>query len=154
MRQIPQTIVFDASIAVKLFIHATDSMQARTVYSFLVDGARVAHIFVPDLLYFECANAFWKYVRQTGYATADACQDLRDLLNLPFMVIPGDAIVDQALEIACRNQISVYDASYVALADHLKTSLVTADQRLAKLFAGSSPPVELLADYAASISHQ
>jgi len=46
----------------------------------------------------------------------------------------------------CRLNIGVYDACYIALAEGLECSLVTADEPLARRLAGEGLPVLYLGD--------
>ena len=55
---------------------------------------------------------------------------LDDLLDLPVQRAPHRAMLRRCWEL--RDNLSVYDAAYVALAEILDTPLITADARLAK----------------------
>ncbi len=54
------------------------------------------------------------------------------VLALPFRRVAVGAIVGDALQLAVRLGLSVYDACYVALALACHLPLVTADRRLAQ----------------------
>ena len=66
----------------------------------------------------------------------------RDLADLPVVAWPHGPLLGRAW--ALRENVSAYDAVYVALAEALEAQLVTADRRLAKAVAAVAN-VELLA---------
>ncbi|MFG2300193.1 PIN domain-containing protein [Actinacidiphila glaucinigra] len=51
--------------------------------------------------------------------------------------MPGYALLDRVWEL--RADLSAYDASYVALAEHLKCALVTGDARIERAKAARCP---------------
>ncbi len=52
-------------------------------------------------------------------------------MRLPLAVVPMRELVRNAVEIASTRGLSVYDGSYVALAEANDAVLVTADRKLA-----------------------
>jgi len=124
--------VIDASVLVKLFLPEAGSEQAQVLMEEVLarhpDGPAV-----PDLIYAECGNVFWKKV-QRGELTADAAHAcMADLCALPMRVFPLSALAENALDWALRYRITVYDAAYAVLAATLDTPLHTADAALARL---------------------
>jgi predicted nucleic acid-binding protein len=138
--------VVDASVAIKLFLVEPLSDRADA----LLDHLTVAHpprFYVPDLLFVECANILWKYVRLFRYPQDAAQQDIADLVSLPFQVIPTAGLVAEALAVAVTHGITAYDAVYVALSRRFSLPLVTADETLARRLAKSEFDVRFLADW-------
>ena len=129
------TFVVDASVAVKLFLDEPLAAQARTLFSRLA-APTPAVLHVPDLLYVECANILWKYVRRHGYDAETAAAHLDDLTALDLVSTPTAVLVTAALRLAAAEGITAYDACYVALADAAGAALVTADERLVNQLAG------------------
>ncbi len=88
-------------------------------------------IAVPALLYYEVANILlFGRSRPPAGAAAEA---LTDLFSIPLVVaMPAPDAADSALRLASQHGLSYYDASYVALAEALGCTLLTADQRLAR----------------------
>ncbi len=83
----------------------------------------------PDLLRIEVMSVIR---RQTGVGTLTTIQANRaieNLLELPLTVYPTGALLRRAW--ALRNNMTTYDACYVALAEALDCALLTADIRLA-----------------------
>ena len=138
--------VVDAGVAVKLFLVEPLSDRADALFDHLT-AADPPRFYAPDLLFIECANILWKYVRFFRYADAAAQQDLADLTNLPFQVVSSVELAAEALTIAIAQGITAYDAVYVALSQRLSVPLVTADQALVRRLAGSEFDVRFLADW-------
>ncbi len=132
--------VIDASVLVKLFLPESGSEQAQAlieqVFARHPDGPAV-----PDLIYAECGNVFWKKV-QRGELTAKAAQAcMADLCALPMQVFPLSELAENALDWALRYHITVYDAVYATLAAALCTQLHTAEAALVRLLKRA--PVEV-----------
>jgi predicted nucleic acid-binding protein len=88
----------------------------------------VAHRIVlaaPSLLVWEVGNAL-RYSQELG--SADVRSALRDLIDLQIVLYEPDADwLEDAVEWAYQRNWTLYDASYVALARHLRAALYTAD---------------------------
>lgn len=103
-----------------------------------------ALLLIPDLCLLECASVLLKQV-QRQLLSMDECRDLMtDLLQLPLRPTSASELAVAALEQAMALSLSVYDASFLALALKHDALLITADQRLAKAAAslGCAAPVE------------
>jgi predicted nucleic acid-binding protein len=82
--------------------------------------------------------------RQLAAGTIDerrAWFALSDLVELPMMRAPHRPLLPRCWEL--RDNLTMYDAAYVALAEDLESLLLTADARLSQA-AGPRCPVELL----------
>ena len=116
-------IVVDASTVVAAL---TDRGQIGRWAEPLVFGDAVA---APHLLPVEVASALRRLVaseRLTGDAAALAHHDL---LGLPVDLLPYDAVAERVWEL--RENVTPYDAWYVAIAELLGAPLATVDDRLA-----------------------
>ena len=117
-------IVLDASAAVELLL---GSSAGRQVAGSIGDCSSVHY---PELMPVEAISALRRLVARdvVGYDRArDAVQDLGDLSGHSHR---HDLVLEQAFALSSR--FSVYDAIYVALADVLDATLLTADGRLAR----------------------
>jgi predicted nucleic acid-binding protein len=86
---------------------------------------------VPDLVYGEVANALLRYVRAGRLAATDADEAIRLILEVPLRAVSLRSLAVDALTLAREIGLSVYDATYVLLAEATAATLVTADRRLA-----------------------
>jgi len=95
----------------------------------VVERLRGATLHAPLLLGFEVANAFLKKMRAAPVerqALIEAFSLLDELPIAPKVVDLGEAII-----LAERAKLTVYDASYLWLAHALGAELVTLDEKLA-----------------------
>jgi predicted nucleic acid-binding protein len=134
------TFVIDASVAVKWFHQEPDTRQAEILEERIAGGDIRA--IVPPLLFYEVANAL---TLKAGSHLEEIIAAHHILVSLPFHVTEVlYTILEDAILIARRHRLSVYDAIYVALAIASHASLVTADKKLAE--AVGAPVVLLLSD--------
>jgi predicted nucleic acid-binding protein len=131
----PFHCIVDASVAIKLYLAEPLAAEATALFGLLADPANVFH--VPDLFYVECANIFWKYVQRHLATAAQATGYLTSLKALPLYRTPTFDLVDDALSLALAQGITAYDACYMALAQRLGLSLITADQKLEQKLAAA-----------------
>lgn len=116
-------IVVDASVVLELLLGLPLGTAAQEQL-FGADGG--AH--APDHLNAEVLHVLRRYERR-GIITAERSHEgLADLLDLPIARYPSLALIERAW--ALRRDLTAYDALYVALAEALDASLVTADGRL------------------------
>jgi predicted nucleic acid-binding protein len=83
----------------------------------------------PDLLRVEVASVLRRHAH-TGHLTparADAALD--DLLDFPIRVFPTRPLLRRVWEL--RKYLTTYDGCYIALAEAVDSTLLTADRRLA-----------------------
>lgn len=137
--------VLDASVVIKLFVDEELSQAARKLLEGMV-SPDPDEFYVPDLLFPECGNVLWKYVRFYSYEPELARENLADLTDLAFQVVPTVELVKDAFEVANHHGITVYDACYIMLAQRLALPLVTADEKLVQRFAGTGLPIKFLGD--------
>ncbi len=88
-----------------------------------------------DLAIKETANALWKRAKLIGDISEEKAltllDDLVDIKKLLLKTEPQDAYLRNALEIALRHNIIIYDALFIAQALAKKALLVTADKKQA-----------------------
>jgi predicted nucleic acid-binding protein len=95
----------------------------------------------PALLPFEVANVLRRLRLAGRLSAAEATVAGQDAARLPIELWPFEVVADRVA--ALGDAATAYDASYVALAEHLDATLVTADRRLAAA-PGLACPVELV----------
>lgn len=85
----------------------------------------------PALLRIEAANVL-RTLAAKGALPAEDADALFDLLqDAPMDIVdPDDPLEVRALELALKLGLPVYDCIYLALAERLERTLITADRRL------------------------
>jgi predicted nucleic acid-binding protein len=142
--------VVDASVVIKLFVDEELSQTARKLLEGIANPDP-DEFYVPDLLFPECSNVLWKYVRFYNYESKLARENLADLTELAFQVVPTGELVKGAFEIAINHSITVYDACYVTLAGQLDLPLITADKKLVNHLEGIGLLIQFLGDLSPSV---
>ena len=129
-------IVLDASALVE-FLLGTDLGQS--VAARVADPTLGLH--VPHLADVEVAQALRRFVREGVLDPASAAVALKDLRSLDLERHGHEPLLDRVW--ALRNNLTAYDAVYVALAEALESTLLTCDGRLARA-PGVSAQIELV----------
>jgi predicted nucleic acid-binding protein len=117
-------IVVDASATVELLLR---TKAGARLAERLLDGdeATVA----PHLLDVEVAQAL-RRAASRDIGEGRASQALEDLADLPCQRFPHHVFLQRIWQL--RASLSAYDAAYVALAEGVEATLITADRRLAR----------------------
>ena len=145
--ELPHHCVVDASVAIKLFVEEDDSTKADALFDALASNPN-ARFVVPDLFYVECANILWQYARRGECSAEEASRSVGRLLSLVLDGLWDALIVEDALALAVANDITVYDACYVAAAQRCNAPLITADEKLASKVGGEVANIVLLGEIA------
>lgn len=139
----PARYVIDASVGIKLVVEEPGSDDAHALLARVADDPN-GRIYVPGLFYAECANVLWKHVKRLRLTEERAAENLSRLLALPVTELRTRDVATAALRLAIEHDISAYDATYVASAEHANAPLVTADGPLIERFRGKRPAVSSL----------
>ncbi|MEL6269498.1 MAG: type II toxin-antitoxin system VapC family toxin [Chloroflexota bacterium] len=137
--------ILDASIVVQHFIQDAQTEHVDALFDMVGDTV-TAHI--PQFCLLECANVLWKHVRFHGVSKEDALQLTRDMDNLSLNITPVQDLLPRALEIGLTHQLAVYDSVYIAMAEHLKFSLITVDAKQAKAATATGITLKPVTDFA------
>lgn len=117
-------VVCDSSTLIALLLDSGDDGQWAAGR---LSGMELS---APDLVTYESANIIRRH-ELAGLITNDQARLAHaDLLDLAIEQWPYEAFASRAWEL--RKNLSIYDASYVALAEALETTLVTLDSRMAR----------------------
>ena len=117
-------IVVDASVATEAV--AGSSERNLKVLRRITREAALA----PHVLDLEVTSALRGLVRRGELAEPLARSGLRHLAVLPVTRLPHEPLLARCWEL--RDNLTVYDATYVALAETIGATLLTYDQRLAR----------------------
>jgi len=115
-------IVPDASIVAPALIDAgADGERARAALA-------GADLVAPALLDLEVTSVLRRLVAAGSLEVVRAGQAMADLVDLPVERVTHEGLVARCWELS--HNLTPYDAAYVALAEALDGTLVTADARL------------------------
>jgi len=128
-------IVVDASVIVTaLFDDGPDGDMTRAR---LIDERLAA----PHLIDIEVVSAWRRLASAGSLDERRSAMALTDLRQLRIERVPHGQLIERCWEL--RNNLTIYDAAYVALAELLDIGLLTADTRLARA-PGTRCPIEVL----------
>jgi predicted nucleic acid-binding protein len=117
-------IVVDASAAFEFLLRTTIGLRIEGIIA-------EADLFAPDLLDVEIASALRRHVRRGYLAEKRASQALDDLFAWDIERISNRQLVRQAWDL--RDNVTVYDAVYLAAARRHNASVITSDGPLARI---------------------
>jgi predicted nucleic acid-binding protein len=118
-------IVLDASALVELLL---GTEAGRTIAARTADPRLGLH--APHLADVEVAQALRRYVREGLLEASAAAAALVELRALDLERHSHEPLLDRVW--ALRENVTAYDAVYVALAEALEAPLLTCDARLAR----------------------
>jgi len=128
-------IVADASALVDLLLNRPGGSRTAAAL------ARERTVHAPHLAETEVLSALRRWVGRGELAPERAASALDDLAALPLARHAHHPLTPRIW--ALRERLSAYDATYVALAEVLEATLVTADRRLARAAAKLLPSILL-----------
>ena len=119
-------IVVDASVAVEVLLQldAADALMDR-----LFVGGESLH--APQLFDVEVAQVIRRYALAGDITAARGAEAVRDLADLPVTRHGHVPLLDRMWLL--RNNLTAYDATYIALAEALDAVLLTRDVALARI---------------------
>jgi len=124
-------VIVDASVSAKWYLDEEHSDKARLLRDEFVAGH--LGITVPSLMFYETLNA----LRYSGaYDEKELGMAANSLSKYGFEVWePRGPVYRETAHLSMRHGITVYDAAYVALSEHLHAPLYTADGELTEKFS-------------------
>jgi predicted nucleic acid-binding protein len=127
-------IVLDASAAIDWLLQTAAGVR---IEQRIFSHRETLH--APHLIDLEVAQVLRRLVREAAISAHRAEQAVEDLLDLRIVRYPHFVLLPRIWQL--RNNLSAYDAAYVALAEKLGARLITCDNRLANA-SGHHAPVE------------
>ncbi|KJL31452.1 type II toxin-antitoxin system VapC family toxin [Microbacterium azadirachtae] len=126
-----ELLVIDASAVVALI--AVNAGETRWLSERIGD----AMLFAPSLLLTEVDGALRGLELGRKLSTPQVVASRWHARRLPIEFWPGEAIAERAWEL--RTDLTIYDASYVALSERLGAVLLTGDRRIANAGVARCP---------------
>jgi predicted nucleic acid-binding protein len=129
-------IVVDASAVLETLLRTPN---AAAVEKRLFEPSQTLH--APHLLDVEVAQVLRRYARNGEIDDERGRAALADLADFPLRRYPHDFLLPRVWDL--RQNLTAYDAVYVALAEALDAPLLTCDRRLATA-PGHQARIELM----------
>lgn len=123
--------IVDASVVIKWFVPEVHSDAARQLLQ------TTDQYLAPDLLFPEVGNVIWKKVRRDELSPRQGRDLALDISKVAVETVPARSLFEDACDMAIATGLTVYDATYVALAARLETKMITADERLVRTAASN-----------------
>jgi predicted nucleic acid-binding protein len=117
-------IVVDASVGLEVLLRTP---RGRKIEPRLLAESQL--LCAPHLLDVEVAQVLRRYALAGELDAQRGAEALQDLADLPIERYPHDVLLPRVWEL--RDNLTAYDAVYIALAEILGAALMTADRRLA-----------------------
>jgi predicted nucleic acid-binding protein len=127
--------VVDASVLVEFLTGGEHREEAEHAIG------RERWVWAPALVDAEVGNALRRLVRSKRIGPRKGAAALDDFLDMRIQRIPHRSLIDRAWQL--RDNVTFYDALYVALAEALGAPLLTRDARLSSA-PGVRAEVELV----------
>lgn len=122
--------VLDASAWLRLFLRDGPDVSGLDAAAREVERGAAAFA-APELILVEAGHALMRKVRRKQIRTTEWRALWLDMRRMPLDLLPLDERMNDALELAIRHELSVYDALYLAVATQIGATLFTADDALA-----------------------
>lgn len=133
-------LVVDASAIAALYIPEEGSELVEKA----LGQARSLHTL--DLAAYEVANVVWKHARRGLLRQEEAAELVEEALRLlkTLEIHTYAEVLEDALRLALRHGVTIYDAAYAALAEKIGGVLLTLDKQLAEKIPIAATPDRLL----------
>ncbi len=132
----------DATLVIRLVADPADETVHQCWEQWAAGGRNLA---APSLLYYEVANALYRYQALGLMGAPSVRMALKAALALPLHLYGEPELHPRALDLAERFSLpAACDAHYVALAEWLGGEFWTADRRLAHAVRHELPWVHLV----------
>jgi predicted nucleic acid-binding protein len=122
-----ENLVVDASVVVKWYVMEDHREQALKLRDDYVEGRFT--LIAPSLMPYEVLNAVRRAKKDISIETLVTVAESLTLYGIMLHELRGE-LANLTVKTAIENEVSVYDAAYIALAKLSGTTLYTADERL------------------------
>ena len=150
-----KVLVVDTSVVLAFYLPA-ERYKVQASALMRDHAANTVKLVTSTLSHYEVLNVLSRAVRGTRRGPViDRDEALRIVMSFRLLELEQHSVEGlerRILEIAARYQRSGYDASYLALAEHLGADLITGDERLYNAVRGDLPTVQFVASYVSADS--
>lgn len=118
-------VVLDTSVVMKWFSTEGNRKQALKILKEIVKGKMT--LVEPELIFYEAINALWFGKR---FTTREINRIISEFTFLKPEIVPLDShLLATILRLIDKFPVTVYDASFIALAEEHQIPLITADTK-------------------------
>lgn len=120
--------VLDSSIIAAIFFHEKSSPKA-------VEVVARSKLITVDLARVEVSNVAWKRIQlfnENPEITFEALKKSMKFIKNACTVIKTEEIIDESFHIGLRENVTFYDALFLAASEKCGVPLLTLDKRLVK----------------------
>jgi predicted nucleic acid-binding protein len=139
-----RTVVLDTSVLLQLFLGERGSEAAKTLMAAYAAGR--LPVALPEFGLLEFAGVLWKHEQRGRLKPQEVDGMLEDLLGLGIRWVPAAGLLGQSVIFARQTGRGVSDGAFLALAERLEATLVTADASLVEACRGKLAFVTPLED--------
>jgi predicted nucleic acid-binding protein len=139
-------IAVDASVAIKWYVRIEIDADKALAMLHDYENNRIEFI-VPCLFYHEIASAVNTAVIRKRITEYEGQDIIKDLLSMDMIAIADNKLIEPAYLYARRYKVSVYDATYLAVAKQYNVPLYTADGKFYDAIKSKEPLVKWIGDY-------
>lgn len=132
----PDKYILDSSIIAAVFFQEKSSSKAEQIVS-------SSELITVDLAMAEVSNVAWKRIKifqDDREIIYEALKKSVEFIKTACQVIRTEELIEEAFSIALNENVTIYDALFLAASQKINVPLLTLDKRLAK----TSQEVELL----------
>jgi predicted nucleic acid-binding protein len=132
---LPKSVLLDSSVVIKWFRQSEIWRDAAILLRQEYLNGRLI-IYIPDLLIFEIANVLRYKPDLNRLQVQEALLSLFDL-QIAIVAISKE-VITKAIDLAYSQDLTIYDAAFVAMSLNLNVPFITADEKLIQKLSGFS----------------
>ena len=138
--------VVDASVAGKWYLRDEEwAGTAMRVFTDYMEGR--TQLVAPSHILYEVPSLISKAVGRGRLSVEEGYRSSRLFRDVPLDTFHFRALIDVGFDYSIRHRCSLYDATYLALADDLNCPYLYADPRLQRTLGNRFPRALWLEDY-------
>lgn len=141
-----ETFVIDASVSLRFILkEPLDIAQLKHVFNDL--RARKVTTIAPTIWLYEMLNGLKMAITRKRTTKIKAKKKIPDIFQTAPELFDFAPLAEDAFQIAAKYQLSVYDASYIALAKDRRCKFYTGDENLHEKLKDKLKFVRLVSQY-------